>query len=201
MDFSGTAINLYIQEDFWKTEEFLAVEEIGDIVNDTVYRRNRAVENRLNINLNIILGPGWEKWNAMANQIKKSIDAGDQSYDLIAGWSATAPALSLQNLFMNLKELPHVEMSRLWWNQSMLTEMTLGGRLYFLCGDMTLSMIQNCSVIYFNKTVQKNYELPDLYQIVLDGKWTIDYMYTLTKDISIDLNGDGVITKMTYTVW
>ncbi|MCL2773702.1 MAG: extracellular solute-binding protein [Oscillospiraceae bacterium] len=193
LNFNGAQINLFIQNDSWKQEEFVADTETGDVINDAVYRRNTAVEDRLNVKLNIILGPGWQSWDSMASQIRKSIMAGDQSYDLIAGWSARIPALALDDLFMNLYDLPYLDPSQTWWNQSMLTEMLLGGKLPFLCGDMTMSMISNCSVVYFNKSVQKDYSVPDLYQAVTDGKWTLDYMYSLTKDISKDLNGDGVM--------
>ena len=193
LNFNGAAVNLYIQEDSWKQEEFVADGETGDVINDAVYRRNTAVEGRLNVKLNVITGPGWAKWDAMATQIRKSIMAGDHSYDLIAGWSARVPALALDDLFMDLYQMPYLEPAQPWWNQSMLTEMMLGGKLPFLCGDMTMSMISNCSVVYFNKSVQKDYSAPDLYQAVADGKWTLDYMYALTKDISKDLNGDGVM--------
>ena len=191
LDFNGMIINLLIQGDSWKESEFIAEDEIGEVVNDAIYNRNRSVEDRLNIKLNIISGPGWENWSTMASQIKKSIMAGDYSYDLIAGWSARAPALAVEGLFMDLHELPYVEMSKPWWNQSMLSEMTIGGKLPFLAGDMTLSLIENCSVYYFNKTVHQEFALPDLYQTVLDGKWTLDYAGSMIREISKDLNGDG----------
>ena len=192
LNLDGAVINLLVQSDEWKAREFVALEEIGEVVNDAVYRRNIAVEERLNVNLNVIEGPGWEQWDAMARQIRNSVTAGDNSYDLIAGWSGRVPTLALEDLFLNLFELPHVDMEKPWWNQSMKRELTLGGSLYFLAGDMTLSMIENCSVFYFNKVIHRDLALPDLYQAVLDGVWTLDYMFNLTKDIYSDVNGNGI---------
>jgi len=112
LDFNGVVINLLVQEDSWKEKEFLAPELTGDVIDDAVYNRNIAVEERLNIKLNVISGPGWENWGSMASQIRNSIMAGDHSYDLIAGWSARAPALALDGLFMDLQELSDVEQSK-----------------------------------------------------------------------------------------
>jgi hypothetical protein len=44
----------------------------------------------------------------------------------------------------------------------------------------------------FNKTLHKQYGLEDIYQIVKDGKWTMDKMIEMCVNVSKDLNGDGV---------
>jgi len=48
-------------------------------------------------------------------------------------------------------------------------------------------------IIMFNKKLCNDYEIENLYQLVLSGKWTFDVMYGMMKYISKDLNGDGII--------
>jgi hypothetical protein len=49
--------------------------------------------------------------------------------------------------------------------------------------------------VFFNKQIIKDMGLEDLYSIVREGRWTIEKYYSLAKNISRDLNGDG---KMDY---
>jgi hypothetical protein len=166
-------------------------EENGDIVNDIIYRRNKAVEERLNIKLNVVGNHGWQEYDQAVTQIRASIMAGDQSYDLIAGWSARIPTLSVQGLLMDLYELPHLNLSEPWWNQIITEELTINKKLNFAVGDGNSSYLANCMVIFSNNTLQQEYGLPNIYDTVFEGKWTIDYMSELSKSISKDLNGDG----------
>jgi len=46
-----------------------------------------------------------------------------------------------------------------------------------------------------NNKLQKEYSLPDLYEVVFDGKWTLDYMNDLVKTVHRDLNGDGIMDE------
>jgi len=198
LDFEGAVINLLIpggEVNQVTMDEFYAERETGDIINDAVYRRNMAAEERLNVKLNVICGPDLHHWDEMNRMIRNSITSGDNSYQLIAGWSARAPALALDGLFLDLKPLSYLNLSEPWWNQSISEELTLGGKLHFAVGDMTTSMIASCSVIFFNKKLQQDYTIPDLYQIALDGKWTLDYMDEISKSISSDLNGDGIMDE------
>ena len=198
LEFGGIAINLLIpggEVNQVTMDEFYAESDTGDIINDAVYRRNMAVEERLNLKLNVICGPDLHHWDEMNKMIRTSILANDDAYQLIAGWSARAPALALDGLFLDLKTLSYLNLSEPWWTQSITEELTLGGKLHFAAGDMTTSMIASCSVIFFNKKLQQDYTVPDLYQIVLDGKWTLDYMDGLSRGISSDLNGDGIMDE------
>lgn len=45
--------------------------------------------------------------------------------------------------------------------------------------------------MFFNQRIAEANQFPDLYQTVLDGKWTIDTLIDLSKDMYQDINGDG----------
>jgi hypothetical protein len=45
----------------------------------------------------------------------------------------------------------------------------------------------------FNKKLQQDYQIEDLYSLVKSGKWTYAKLFELSKKISEDLNGDGVM--------
>lgn len=192
LDFGGVAINIIVRGDVDSAFEFYA-EETGDIVDDAIFRRNRAVEDRLNVNLNVIQGPGWQSYSQALSLIRNSIKAGDQAYDVIAGWSTSIAPLSAEDLFSNLLELPHLNLSEAWWNKSITEELTIADKLYFAAGDINLSLLSSSLIIFENNQIRQDYGLPNIYEAVFDGKWTLDYMDGLVKNIHQDLNGDGIM--------
>ena len=194
LNFNGETLNLLIRADSNVDPgvlEFGAETENANIVNDIIYRRDKAVEDRLNMKLNVIVGSGWENYGQDITKIRASISAGDQSYDLIAGWSARIPSLSVEGLLMNLHDVDYLDFEKPWWNQIIVDEMTVNKKLNFAVGDGNLSLLANCMIIFANNKIQQDYELPNIYDAVFDGTWTIDYMNNLIKDVHSDLNGDG----------
>jgi len=193
LNFGGEVINIIVRDDIDAVFEFLAEEEIGDIVHDAIYRRNKTVEERLNVNLNVIRGPGWQSYGQMLGLVRNSIKAGDGAYDIIAGWSTSIAPLSAEGLFSNLLELPYIKLPERWWNKSITEELTIASKLYFAAGDINLSLLNSSLVIFENNKVRQDYGLPNIYDAVFEGKWTLDYMGELVKNIHQDLNGDGIM--------
>ena len=176
-------------------KEFKTEELTGEIINDARYHRNIAVSDRLNVHLDVAIGDGWEKYNNTVSAIRASIQAADGSYDVIAGWSARIPGLSLEGLFLDAQTIPYLELQMPWWNQSCRTELKIGNRLFFVTGDITQSMIDPMFVYVFNQRVADDLAIEDPYTVVNEGRWTLDYVRKQTGDITNDLNGDGKMDK------
>ena len=171
-------------------------EEIGEIVNDTIYRRNKSIEDRFDITINDIKMPGiWGAEGTFNNAIKKSVKAGDNAYDLIAGYAYFITPLAADGNFTNWRNISYIDPDAPWWSSDLADKMTLDGKLYFMSGDLSLSMTAQMMCMFFNKRLQQNYNVEDIYQTVLDGKWTYDRFYNVYKDIYTDVNGNGAKDK------
>ena len=198
LNFNGAVLNIFTRGDCnvdTNVPEFGVEAEIGDIINDAVYKRDKTVEERLNIKLNVIVGAGWQDYNNDVAKIRASIAAGDNSYDLIAGWSARIPSLSVEGLLVNLHDVAYLNLTEPWWNKIIVDEMTINKKLHFAVGDGNLSLLANCMIMFVNNKIEQEYGLPNIYDIVFDNKWTLDYMNDLVRDIHKDLNGDGVMNE------
>jgi len=193
LNFGGQTLNILIRGDAGDAMyEFYVEEENGDIINDAVYSRNRTIEERLNIEMNVLLSPGWQNYAQTLTMIRSSILAEDHAYDVIAGWSTKIALLAVEGFFANIYNIPYIELSKPWWNQKIINEITIAGNLPFVAGDANLSLLGSSYVMYFDEKLRQVYELPNLYEVVFDNKWTLDYMHNLIKDIYQDLNGDGI---------
>lgn len=192
LDFEGKTVTIHVRGDEGTIDEFSS-EQTGDIIDDAIYKRNTSVEERLNITLSVYAAEGWENYDKAVSNLRATIFAGDDSYDLVAGWSARIPQLAIEGCFLNLYDVPYLNLEQPWWVQSLVDELTIADHLYFCTGDIVLTVISPSYVFYFNKSLAEKYLVPDLYETVLDGKWTIDYMSELAKTVSSDLNGDTIM--------
>ncbi len=172
--------------------EYLAESETGDIVEDAIYARNRAVEELLNIKFSFITEPGhWvdkDKFNAL---IKNSVMADDGAYDLVSGTMVCVLPIASDGVFLNALNLEHINFDNPWWVQGMEEKLAVGGKLFGFVGDASLSLYKDLSVIFFNQKLLNDFNLENPYELVNEGKWTLEKLAEMTKASSSDLNGDG----------
>ncbi|MBQ7500010.1 MAG: carbohydrate ABC transporter substrate-binding protein [Clostridia bacterium] len=194
-EFEGKTFNVLAREDNMYgnfAHEVIADEDEVELVNQSVYERNTAVEERFGVKLNVILKPGaWAQLDDFTNLFKTSIMAGDGAYDLIMSQQAYMAKMSLQDLYMNLYDLPYVDFEKDYWYKDIRDELTVDGKLFYGVGDYSLTYWENLYVLYFNKTLADNYNVENLYDLVKSGDWTLDKMIEIVKGKYKDLNGDN----------
>lgn len=170
-----------------RENQYVMEQETGDVMDDAVYRRNAAVTERFNVTLTY----EGRLWDEQPTHLKNSVMAGDDAYQLYIGHVVAASGAVPDSIFGNWYSIPHIDFTKPWWSPSNLSEMTYDGKCFLAIGDLAQSAIANTYCIYFNKQLAAEYDLPDLYQTVLDGAWTIDTMTALSKEVYRDLNGSG----------
>ncbi|MCL1793698.1 MAG: hypothetical protein FWG34_07495 [Oscillospiraceae bacterium] len=172
---------------YWGSYEIYAEEETGDAINDAVYRRNRAVEERLDINLK-------EVRNAdVVGLAQKSIKADDPEYDCIMPRIGSAANMAGNGYLLSYDQLPHINRQAPWWDQNAAEMLSIGGQLFFCVGDLSVMDKDSMFIVMFNKTVAKNSGIENMYDLVKNNKWTMDKFHSIMKEASRDLNGDGAI--------
>ncbi|MCL2814058.1 MAG: ABC transporter substrate-binding protein [Oscillospiraceae bacterium] len=177
--------------------EFLSEGETGEVINDNVYKRNRKVEDRFNIEIDVteVMGD-WSSLSIFMNAFKNSVLAGDGAYDLVAGYQAYFMSATTDGWLYDINSLPYIDQTKPWWAESVFNELTVNGKLYIMAGDLSLTMWEYMYGIYFNKQMVQDYGIQDdFYKIAREGKWTIDYLDKIVRDIHEDLDGDGKMTK------
>ena len=174
-------------------EEFYAESQTGDLVNDAIYTRNQMVEERLNMKFAYETEKGnASNENAFCQKISNSIAAGDHAYDLVAAHSYTIGQAATSDLLYNLAEVDHINFDQPWWPEKLISQATINDKLFFVSGDISANVIYMMYVTFFNKDMLETYHLEDPYQLVADGKWTIDKQFEMCTGVYSDLNGNGV---------
>lgn len=188
-DFDGSDFRMVVYNN--NTSWYILESETGDIVDDAVIARTRAVEERFNTHVKIIYD-GAESWET-SGYIKNTINANEDAMDLISFHCVESGLVALNGYYLNWYDIPNIDFSKPWWSKSNVETLTLNGVCLCAVGDMNMTAIRNIYAIFENKRLADDYNIPDLYDTVMDGKWTFDYLVSLTKDIYQDLNGNGAI--------
>lgn len=192
LDFDGAAIS-FISRDNTETAGQIASFEIatetlnGENINDAIYYRNLTVSDRLNVKIENTRVPD------VNTKIKACIIAGDDTYHVAVGNAVTMMILGNGGYFLNLMgdNMTYLDLDMPWWSQHYIDQARIGNKLVMITGDISLTMMKLMFVTYFNKQMIIDYNLDDLYSVVLDNKWTIDYQLNIIKDIYQDINGNG----------
>ena len=96
----------------------------------------------------------------------------------------------------DLNTLPYLDISRPWWNRSVVDTTQLLGKLYFLTGDIgILTILGTAYAIYENNTLAAQYDLGNSVEFVRNGTWTLDAMISRSKAVYRDMDGNGVFDE------
>ncbi|MCL2518485.1 MAG: hypothetical protein FWF15_07990 [Oscillospiraceae bacterium] len=180
---SGESQNQYIQG---------PEEQSGDIVYDTVIERNQIVEDRLNVKFEYFVPT--LTWDQVSGELRKVVMSGDDAYELLIAGQYGACLVASEGLFINVLEGKYFDFEQPWWNTNYMNELAIGkNKIFFLVGDYFIDMLRGTKLLYFNKNLWENYfGGDDLYQIVFDGKWTIETMTNYVRQSYHDINGNGM---------
>ena len=172
----------------WWNYDIIAEEENGDPINDAVYQRNKTIEERYNISI------ANTHDNDVYGKANKSVKAGSDDYDLVViGLNGGQENLTTQGMLWDLNNLPHIDLTKAWWDQKAVEQLSIHKKLFATSCDLTIRDKDAIIILTFSKKLVKDYELEDPYQLVLSGAWTFDKMFGMMKTVSIDLNSDGKI--------
>lgn len=196
-DFGGKQIRIrintfdqtqYDAELFMKGPE----EADGDIVYDAIIERNNMVAERLNVEF--VYDISNFAYDGVYPDLEKIIMAGDDVYDIIAEQQYGMLLAATNNLLYDFYDSDINDFSQIYWWEEYMEQIQLNlDARYIVAGDYFLDVVEVASAVFVNKNMyEQHYEsLDTLYQLVFDGKWTIDALGQYIKDFSIDVNGDG----------
>ena len=180
VEFSNTSFALFIPE-----------EESGEILNDTVFQRNARVEELLNCEIvrdETVTGGQNSANKASVALILAQEDFADVLVDQTVG---IAPHIA-DGYYYNLAKVKNLNVKKSYWDHDFLNDMAIAGKSYMLTGDVLYNDEDSLMMCMFNSGMSKDYQLPDLYSIAREGKWTLDVMEEQMAKVANDLNGDGV---------
>ena len=173
----------------WSAFDVLAEEATGEGINDAIYNRNLSIGERFNVK---IVGDG--DANA-AGKLASMVRAGDSTYDAAFLQTGSAGSNAQNGDFLDMTALPDIDITKPYWDQSCIHDLSIGGKVYFMTGDISTIDKKATWILMFNKNLITSFDLESPYTLVNEGKWTVDKFREMSADVSTDLNGDGTMDQ------
>jgi len=171
----------------------------SNVVNDASIERINRVEERLDVDIKEEVHrdsyPGGGAGSSFYNHVVDANNSGTASFHMAEGSLYNMAFLTTAGCLTDLTNLEHLNgLQGEWWSQTFINDTSIKDSIYYAVGDISFAHINCIYLLYFNKTVQANNGVPDLYELVDTNKWTYDKMFEITKDLKKDLDGDPAWT-------
>ncbi len=159
----------------------------GEAINDAVYNRNIKIEDAYKVKIALEMADN----STLSTMLAQIVTTGDQSYDVVYQILSSASSSIQKSYFRNLFDVPNIDLTKPWWDQNSIESLSSGGKLPVVATSINVIDKDGTAAIAFNKTIAAANQLPDIYELVREGKWTYDQLSTLAEAACVDSNGDG----------
>lgn len=201
--YNGTTLNfLYWESSSALTPEFVQNEDVDDDVLSAVYKRNKAIEDRLGVKLSFTGELGYSgAVNSFVERVNRSFSAGVSEFDLIASYSRALGLMISQGLvkdlaaindnYLSIKGIGGRTESTPWWPINLVDTCGINGALYGVTGDISSNAISKMHCIYFNK------DLVDVQYEEVAAEYFAQNPHRLTHD-QYEMGGGDSASNMLY---
>jgi len=197
LNYQGLKIGLASRSETRYRRE-ICVETPTDPLDMKIFLRNQEVEKYLNVKLNFIEAP--ELWGEpstkITNYVTQEYQAGAESeVDIISANAAYAVNSGMRGYLVDLHgmDATYLEPYQGYWNQSYVEQATCYDQLYYIVGDVSLTIYDKAIVEFVNLDTAKEegIDSSEFYNHVYNGTWTFDTFYNYVNDYTyIDTNNN-----------
>ena len=164
----------------------------GKEINNAVLDRQAEVQSTYGVTLNWIECGGYSMQTRLRTAAQNK-ELGGEVIHVALPRVLEAQAIVLDQSVYNINGSEYIDFDAKYYNQDALDSYTLADKTFFLAGDISFLDEQTAFVVFFNNEIANELEsFPDLYEMALNGTWTIDTLYSLASAISENTDGqDG----------
>ena len=190
LDYTGETFRLITAEGYLEATE--EDRDSSDILAQAKYKQI--------MNVSDLLGVEFEFYNATPFEIASTwvytaVNSWTDEYDAVFTVDGNMRTMAEMGFFKTVSELPYINLDNPWWSKDYIESVSLNPHdPYLLFGSITYNAIERLVCVSFNKRLLEEIhglKDTDIYEMVLDGTWTIDKFLELARGVYVD-NGDGL---------
>lgn len=164
----------------------------GDLVSDSLYKRDRAIEKRLNVKMKTYVAPGSGVYR-LGETVRESVSSGLSPFDIMINPIYTACSFITEGLYHDMNTLDDIDFDQVYWGKFANDSMEIGGIQYVATGAIALNYYRFIFATLVNDRIlgETTGEVPDLIKVVNDGKWTLEYQTALANKYYVNQGASG----------
>ena len=190
LDYGNRTVNILYRLGNNYEFDYIPDELKNDPVSDSIYNSIQKVNETLGIEIKTY------NREPLNDTVGTMIASGDQTYDIVCGSVYYTVPMLTSGYMLNLLDNgidTYLDTESRWWAQYWIEKAMIGNdRLYSITGAPALSLFRCLFVTFFNKDLGTDLGIEDLYTVVDEGRWTLDYVSELVAPLYLSLNGDDV---------
>lgn len=195
LDFGGKTFRFLYRKVSNLPDYEIYADQTGDIINDAVFNRNLRVADRLNVAFEFS-GQGSTAADEFPTAVFASVQAGEDAYSAWVWGQTRTLACASTGYLADMSEAKYLDFDQPWWNNRYMEEVrTSPDNLYFLSGDLLITVISRMSTLFLNKALYADLygDIGLLCDKILDGNFTYDTFLKLVEGAYADVNGNGAV--------
>lgn len=158
-------------------------------MNESVTERNRLIEDKLGIRIREI------RTTDMTGDIVNAVNSGSQDFQIVCPWMTDAGPLVASGCFYDLHTFDDIiNFDKPYWDNNANESLSINNKLYFTTGDFSLLSMDVTHCMVFNRDMIAENNLENPYDLVAEGKWTLDKMLELSHAVTADTDGESGLT-------
>lgn len=186
LNFSNEPITILSRDKVGVGDEFFAESNSdtqSDVVANAVYKRNMNIEDRLGVSFDMLLEA------EPVDKHSTAVKGGASDYDIVADSTYIAIQAVLRGEFVNLRDVKYIDLDKYYWTQGYNDIVSFGSdnKQYLASGAVAISMFRYMFVTVYNREVFENLNETDLYEVVKNNEWTLDYQNQIISDRYMDI--------------
>lgn len=187
LKFDGVTFRMYSPDQY--DGPCMVEEETGEVLNDAKYKMELLTEDRLGVAIEETLAPYWD----MLASVEQLVTSGDKTYGCVTMMDRFALTLAQKGCILPMQNVPYVNLDAPYWGSQITKTLSVNGNSYFAVGSFNLRSFKDTACVMMNTTLAENFGITPPHDLVDAGTWTFDKMAELGRDVTADLNGDGVM--------
>ncbi|MBP3919217.1 MAG: extracellular solute-binding protein [Clostridia bacterium] len=169
---------LNVEPQGWANALIAPEESTGESINDALFERNVRIEDRYHVKISEYK----QGMDSVAAQLRRTVSANEDTYDVCMLPIHSASGIMAENYLIDLKSVDSLHLDMPWWDQMVNQSLTIMDKLYMTSGDISLFPFEATWGIFFNEDIMRSLDLPLPYDLVKDGKWTLDRLTEYAKE-------------------
>ncbi len=165
---------------------YIGTEEPSDVMTSAVYTRNVNTETKYGIVIEQMVS------DKITTAVRTGVDSGMLDFDVILDQRSDLAEIAVNGYLYNFNDL-NIDYSNPWWDSNCARDYEIGGKLYIMANDISVSNLAGARFFFFNKNIIKDYQLTSPHTYIQEDNWTLENFLNLVNSVYTD-DGDGART-------
>ena len=193
LKFNGETVTILSRDAAFVSDELWVDDQNGAMINDAIYKRNAKVMEQLNVSIESIKLAG--DAYSVSTELRNAASNGEAYFDIAANSTYSTIMYTCENVFLDLTKCEYLDLDAIYWSQGYNESASIGDAQYLATGALALSLYRLMFITFYNKNLLEAAQYENLYDVVDDGRWTLDYQIQLSKDLYKDSDGSGTVSE------